>query len=299
MLNSERSARFDDEWARLVSDQQKEIDASRAERHFGRLQDWRGYELLKARTKILIEKLAVRGEAEALFVEEELDAVGGKLKGRPDRVSMSEGILEVEDFKTGSIYEAGADDSAPSLREGYRRQVLLYAAMVFERLGLWPVRGRVLGVGGDEEIVAVDPRAASQCVNAAIELLEKYNHRLSHTTDPIELATPSEEACGFCRHQVRCPAYWQAVSSDWVGHLSLRGTVLRRQRTQTGLFAFEVQVEGGTIRPGRSVLNFIDSERFVGIDSLGAGGPIRATRLVEARGAFRPGWFTDIEWGVC
>lgn len=61
-------------------------------------------------------------------LEQEHVGFEGKLRGRPDIVRKTADGTAIEDYKTGSLYEAESGE----LKEGYRLQLLLYAALAEE-----------------------------------------------------------------------------------------------------------------------------------------------------------------------
>ena len=68
------------------------------------------------------------------YLEEEFSSGGGKLRGRRDRLVEESSHLVIEDYKTGAIYEVDGTDATQRLKPGYRRQMLMYGAIVSEAL---------------------------------------------------------------------------------------------------------------------------------------------------------------------
>jgi len=131
-----------------------------------------------------------------------LEGRGGRLCGRPDHFGA--GILtEYKSTLPDSAWPGSSD-----VIEGFRRQLRLYAVLVAEVFGSWPMRGRVLAANGqtiDVPLVKTECEAEAESAIAALNLL---NGQITFGSVPDALATPSPSSCRSCPFQCICPAFW-------------------------------------------------------------------------------------------
>lgn len=138
---------------------------------------------------------------------------GGRLAGRPDRF---DGRVLTE-YKS-SIPDA-AWPGASAVLDGFRRQLRLYAAIIAEARGHWPIEGRVVAASGQTMNVPLEPPACEAEASAALAALYSLNHHLAAGEPPEALARPSEGACGGCPFQALCPAFWPWLAAEGSGGL--------------------------------------------------------------------------------
>jgi CRISPR/Cas system-associated exonuclease Cas4 (RecB family) len=134
-----------------------------------------------------------------------------QIVGRLDRVTWEDGTLAVADIKTGSVY-----DHEGGLRPELRVQLILYSYLVHEKFRQWPKTLRILPLRGDPITVPFTPADAEtlatevkRALTSANQLIQKIGLGVS---DESELASPSPEACKFCRYRPTCESYWSARS---------------------------------------------------------------------------------------
>lgn len=96
--------------------------------------------------------------------------------------------------------------------DSIRRQLQLYAAIIAEVTGTWPVRGRIVAASGQMMDVALDPAACEAEADAALATLDVLNTRLMSGTLPDALARPGLTACAGCPFQALCSAFWRWLS---------------------------------------------------------------------------------------
>ncbi len=182
------------------------------------------------------------------LAERLLVARGGRLAGRPDRF---DGRVLTE-YKS-SIPDAAWRGSAAIL-EGFRRQLRLYAAILAEARGQWPVEGRVVAASGQTMSVPLEPTACETEADAALAALDDFNSYLASCRPPEVLAQPGEEACGDCPFQALCPAFWPwlaAAGSDSLPETAAVGVLERIDLGQDGdLYTAYLAVHQAALPPG-------------------------------------------------
>src|SRR5262249_40532565 len=137
-------------------------------RRFSAPERWPSYFLVRQRALALAAKLvasrkpegtevrkAQKSEGLAHRAERRFEARGGRLVGRPDYY----------DGQTLTEYKSSLPDAAwpgaAAVIDGFRRQVQLYAVIVADALGKWPVSGRVVAASGQTLDIKIDPAACS------------------------------------------------------------------------------------------------------------------------------------------
>jgi len=291
---------FERLWQEQAARQEKELKQSPLERHFGPVERWPNYAIKKAFLLLRIKEVTgARSRAGRDFarpgpspdrVEQSLAGFGGRLRGRVDRVVERDGRVEIEDYKTGAIYETGREGS-PELRAGYRRQALLYAALYRDVTGTWPAAAHIVSLGGERVTVDIEPRVAQALAQETLDLLDRYNRKVASGATVEQLAQPSSTACPRCPYQAICTPFWEAVAGDWEtlkGGAWLAGTVAGTQDFGPSGWVIEVDSQQGNLAPGRYRLRALLPARFPDITSISAGAHIRLVNAwIENREAPR------------
>ena len=93
------------------------------------------------------------------------------------------------------------------------------------------------------------------------------------------LAQPSDDACGYCPHILRCPEIWAQGGTKELDELEvLEGTVKRVQQAQVGSVAVELDATGGT-RLGVVTITGLDPRRLDAAMDLHPGEKVRVSGL--------------------
>lgn len=173
-------------------------------------------------------------------VEVRLSGADGRLAGTADIVIRHEGGIEIRDLKSGRTLDASGELSEP-----YKIQLLLYAVMYEETYGEWPVRLVIDPITRDPIDILPDRGEAYEYRRAVLDEMDSFAAAVA--AGRLEtLARPSPEVCRFCRHVLRCAAFWRAASPTWnASPRALKGRV-------TGLIpgTATISVTGGTIPTG-------------------------------------------------
>jgi hypothetical protein len=183
---------------------------------------WPGYFLVRQRALSSAQGIIAAntdGQRKALrsggvSAERLLLARGGRLAGRPDRF----------DGRVLTEYKSSIPDmawrGAETVLEGFRRQLRLYAAIIAEALGRWPVQGRVVAASGETMDVPLEPTACEAEAGDALAALDRLNQELASATSPGTLARPGEAGCTTCLFQALCPAFWPWLATAGLGAIA-------------------------------------------------------------------------------
>lgn len=207
-------------WKEEVIKEGDAVQNSELEKHFGPPERWPGYNIQKARgvaaalRRLERRDMATGGPNGSALAERSYSSYSGRLRGRADAVYSRGGYTEIEDYKTGNIYDK-TPGAVPVLKPHLRRQIMLYAAMHHDETGEWPAVGTIVPLVGSKERIPVDPVEARQEASAARSVLESYNQKVRRPGIRLEaLASPAPAACGFCNHKLVCTPFWARVSPE-------------------------------------------------------------------------------------
>jgi RecB family exonuclease len=299
---------FEAAWSAALSEQEQERQLNPLEAHWPPPERWPYYAARKVATRRLCERMSESANgpsssggraaepAPEKLQEQRQQAFGGKLRGRADVIRRSP-EPEIEDYKTGSLFEAGTDEVKPT----YRRQMLLYAVLEHEATGVWPKSATLVPLQGERISIEINPDEASAAAEEALRALDEYNSAVDRGVDAIDLAAPSPSACRFCPYAIECPAFWLSAGPLWLqeGIVALAGELLGREESRLSTFNLRVRREGGTVGPGEYLLYQLDAERFGALLGIPLETEIAAVWLVGVPEAahFKAGSRTQIAVG--
>lgn len=255
-------AAFETLWGQEVARMAAEVEQSAHDCHLGSPERWPYYAKRRGWLKHMTRELWTRqresvaverapGPGAVVAFERPYTAFDGRMRGTADVVRQIDGELVIEDYKTGAILEAGGETQAPTVRESYRQQLLLYAAMHHDSAGVWPTRARLIPIEGEPVDIVIDPQEASALALAALTLLNTYNMAVTAGASPRDLARSSQETCKWCGYHGVCDAVWETMSPEWEwSYHAVEGVVLAAQPTSRGLTNADVNVERSSVPSG-------------------------------------------------
>ena len=190
--------------------------------------DWPGYELTHVRLVRQLARLIEqrRGRASAptsrsepaVVTERALEDPTTGLHGRPDRVERLNSRTRVVDLKAGWTQQ-------PEIRANQRRQLLLYAYLVYRDKDRWPDEIAVEDASGQRASEPVRPEEATATLDEAVQAVRNFNSAIDSGQSPLRLAAPSPASCRYCPYRAVCDPYWNAVRIDWPMLPSMLGEV--------------------------------------------------------------------------
>jgi RecB family exonuclease len=269
---------FDALWMESVGLEANAASASPAESHWPVPERWRNYAMRKVATKTLARKIGGRlGASGVVRVEHAQQAAGGLIRGRADVIRRAP-THEIEDYKSGSVFE---EDSS-ELKAAYRTQMLLYAVLEHEDTGSWPTRASVIPLAGAPVSIDIAPAEAKIAAAQALAALAEYNSAVGTAEHADQLASPTPDHCRFCEFAVLCPGFWASVSSEWRdGQVAaVAGWVVDSETAQRGLVALRLDVQRGSVPSGDWTLAQVDPVRFPQAGGVEGGTAIAVTAVV-------------------
>lgn len=281
-------------WREEVVGEEQAAASSPVESYFGPAPSWPGYATTEERLVIEAGRLATEASSTPdteRWVERPLTSSTPPMRGSPDLVMRSADGARIVEFKSGRV---SLKDALPLGRYGL--QVLMYAAMV-RQLGI-PVAGaEIRPMGRSPLTVEVTEETIEQACEVVTAALQAFNSAVD-AGETSQLARPSDDACGYCPHILRCPAIWAVGGTNELDKLEvLEGTIQRVQQAQVGSVAVELDATGGT-RLGAVTVIGLDPRRLHAVAALHSGEHVRVSGLRSRPGggalAARPGSWVQL-----
>ena len=176
---------------------------------------WRGYNRIRIRLLYSLTKIVENRHARLIsrlplpkaLLEVDLESSDKRLRGRVDRIEITEKGVHIIDIKSGH------KDTV--LSPAHRRQLFLYAFLWKEKNGRWPELVSIQEVDGTLHSQKVDAQESTSVVADTLSLLEKYNYQLSKNPTAEKMATVSENSCNLCRYREKCKPFFSGLNESW------------------------------------------------------------------------------------
>ncbi len=263
-----RKAWLENRWDELISEQFRLLTRDWPGRPVPDPVTWRGYVATRTRLLRRLESLdapvahpsqrrAVHDGRPLPWVEVELSDVDSGIFGTPDRVEMRDGLLRVVDLKSGVHQQ--------EMTASQRRQLLMYAHLVFTTLGQRPDLILVQDARGKEYAEEAPAAEVAEAVEAARMAMSEFNAMVS--TGRVD-ARPGQEQCGYCEFRVVCADYWDTRDADWypfdvkgsVDRVDLGVIILESSGLTATAISRVILAEGATASPGDEI-TVVDLDR--------------------------------------
>jgi hypothetical protein len=273
------------EWQSRTAAQQQSAARFDEERVLGPAEGWPGYYDIEARLTIEASRLAhdaATWSTETVHVEQWMEDDGLGLEGKPDLV-VTEGGGRLVDFKSGRPTAADVQPGA-----SYASQIAIYMALLrshgthVEEAFIQPLGLKALRVPiseHDEAVVAERARLMADQFNTAVA-----------DGRETDLASPGDEACGWCPHAASCPALWASLDA-FTEMNSVEGEVMAVKQSARGL-SVRIQAARGTRVGDVTVIQLraVGPLADVGVGDLLRLAGLRATDEPEVLASSRAGW---------
>ncbi len=238
---------FESSWQQQIEQIEKLMRESVSEKHLVPLCETASkYEVKKLMLKRAILPVApaypASGEKSVLDTEKWVASKDGKIGGKIDLVQGVPGHVVLIDYKTGSIL----NESGEAKLE-YEKQLKMYAALYFETCDEWPEKLILIGLNNEKHEVSFDREESRRLLQEAINQLDELNRKLGAGAKEEEFASPSPDACRYCRYRPKCSKYWieRDESGEWPVDVS--GEVIETAVSGTGYGRVVLQNNGRKI----------------------------------------------------
>jgi hypothetical protein len=204
-------------WDHSIAQAVTAASLHRLDRRFASPERWPSYYLVRQRSLgLALQSTRPRGgelprhrnpagDTSARGTERLYEARGGRLVGRPDYFDGQ----TITEYK--SSLPNAAWPGASALLESYRRQLRLYAAIIFEATAIRPGGARIVAATGEILQVPVEPAECEAEADSAVAALEKLNQDLISSGPVDSIAIPTAENCAGCPFQMICPSFWNRL----------------------------------------------------------------------------------------
>ena len=271
-------------WDNAVKETEKELQTSMLDRYLLPIRKWKKYYLLKHRTILRCEEIALShgiSETQVVASERKFDSVKGGFTGKPDILLRRADGLVIIDYKSGEL----PDDSEGRGEkiESWQQQILFYASIVKEEFGEWPVGGEIRLLNKEVISIPIDPQKVNTLSAEAQTLKEDYNAKVEIGVLHSKLAQYSVDNCRFCDFRGSCDTFWRenpqpTPGTDDYGCLS--GRVLKLAGGANNRYSIVITSE----KPDRSLQEWevsnLSTEQFGNLGQLERG---TFVRLIDFR----------------
>ena len=197
-------------WDKTMREMVEALQASPLDKCLLPIRKWKKYYLLRERTIRRCEEIAASqgiSETQVIARERKFDNVTNGLTGKPDLILRRENGLVIIDYKSGEL----PDDAQirEEKIESWQQQILFYASIIKEEFGEWPVDGEIRLLNKEIIPIAIDQREAKALKQAAQELRDNYNAKITLEVPHSELAQYSVDNCRFCDFKGACNTFWK------------------------------------------------------------------------------------------
>jgi PD-(D/E)XK nuclease superfamily len=169
----------------------------------------RGARLARARLRKVAQRMSsllYDVPREALFPEQELEAAEGRLWGTIDLVVRAAGGHFIADYKTGSFVDA----ITGSIKERYRRQLMLYACLEHAAAS-WPDAATIIPFTATPLSIDIDPAKCLEVLDDLLSALDEWQSWVGH----VPPANVAPDACAWCPYATRCDPFWDSCNPEW------------------------------------------------------------------------------------
>lgn len=276
------AAAIDSNWDFVVAETEKLMQASAVTRHLIPLAKTAPHFEIRRRQAFRLAAEMIsrrRGTTAQASSELWLQTQDGFIGGKVDRVVAGTDGATISDFKSGAVLEDSPAGEA-EVKEEYRLQLLLYAALYMGSTGAYPKRLQIIGLNGEPIPVPFTMDECDRALDNARRTFVRINDIVSSGKTPSQkqedLASPSAKACRYCEFRPSCGPYLsqplpRAGSADWP--LDVAGTLAEKKLLGNGRVWLRILAPNGDQRivrgldPGRHEA-LRDSPAGVGVFSL-------------------------------
>ncbi|UYZ58041.1 RecB family exonuclease [Hymenobacter latericus] len=209
-------ADFEAEWNKQVEYQEAELIKKQQQHLVPLAYRAHQYAVRKLLLCWMLTGRSKQASSAPLGVEQWLADSHGIVRGVADLIRRNAaGNLEVVDYKTGRITEPDAESPEPDARKikpEYVTQLQLYAALLHESSGEWPISMLLADLAGNEYPVAGSLQECSFLLAAAHALFKEVNNQVA-AGHSEQLARPATEVCHGCQVKQLCEPYAVSVGA--------------------------------------------------------------------------------------
>lgn len=173
-----------------------------------------------------------------------LSSTDRQVGGYVDELKTSDTGKTIRDFKTGPILDQSIEGSP--VKEAYAMQLKLYAALLAEQTGEYPIELELVPLQGSPVEVPFTALDCDQLLEEARELLKRIND-LVDANDYSNLCSPSPNACNFCAYRPVCPTYLAEIEKQDSQYGDKLGTVQSITQLRNGNQMVSVESAEGVV----------------------------------------------------
>lgn len=290
---------FNDAFNNLLEKMKNELSSSVENRHLANLDKWG--EIKQIYSSVFSSFSS--GELEnvksgTLKAEESLQSKDGKITGKIDAYFVDGTYISLIDYKSSNF------DGEVSNLEDYKRQLYLYAYLLQENFGVYPITLSLVDRNNNLIKIPPAPSLSIDIANEMRDLLGEYNSKISVDNSLYSNANPSVESCKFCKVKPFCKRFWEEKSiHSEIGefnHIVIGKQVGEIKQSVKGGCVIRIEVAQSTIRSEEITVGRLFMARFPHLKDV-PGQTLILTNLKNVSASTFSAEFTDqsiIYWGL-
>lgn len=195
-----------------------------------------------------------------LWIETNDGAVGGYI----DHIKRTDQGIVLVDYKSGAVLERDSGGTRV-VKEAYKDQMELYAALYHYKFGEWPVDLEIVRLEGAVMKLEWEPVGAEQLLASARRLIQDVNMKIAEVQSgkigATSLASPNARGCGVCLFRPGCQAYWTVREHDLTQRWphDIRGILKEKIALRNGTFCLRITKDLSSTDEVASIRNISNS----------------------------------------
>lgn len=205
----------------------------------------KNYDIKKYQTSIIAKRIINYFPSETTYtgnkpkIETTVRSTDGKVIGKIDLIRSSSDGIQIIDYKTGII--ARQEEKQTVIKEEYKMQMLLYAALYQSTYNVWPKLLTLISLDGNEHNIDYKPEDALRLLREASSILDKTNKIITEGKPFEELGSPSPVHCKYCIFRPACKIYWKTKSYVDGWPVDVSGKLISLSILGNGFIRVEIQ----------------------------------------------------------
>lgn len=174
-------------------------------------------------------------------IEKWVQSEDGIVGGYVDQLVTGNNGIEIIDFKTGNI-----KDNFNQIKEEYKVQLLLYAAIIYENYKVWPISTVLKSLNGTEIVINPNLDDCIQLLKEAKKNFKKINKIILECKNEQvlmeELGASDLKVCYFCNYRPLCNRYWKMKEDNFGVTNDVKGELKYIEKLGNGTFFLKLKL---------------------------------------------------------
>ena len=198
------ATKFNTIFNNLLKSFKEELGSSAYSRHLSNLDKWPEITQIYNSVFVSFSNYDVKKTSRGRFKTEEiLQSKDGKITGKIDAFFVDDSHISLIDYKSSDF------DGEVSSMEEYKSQLYLYAYLLQENFGTYPVSLNLIDRNNNVITIPPAPSISMEIASKMRSLLSEYNKKINADANFYSHANPSIEGCRYCKMKPFCGRFWE------------------------------------------------------------------------------------------